>query len=86
MGLCVDKIDDGDLSVRGRRGDVNGFNVKIIEMSANLSILCLISRTTVTSLSALKDKRCKTHHLCVNPERKCFECLYLSLKSVRMWR
>lgn len=30
-----------------------------------LSILCLISRMTMTSLSALKDKRCKKH-LCVN--------------------
>ena len=31
------------------------------------SILCLIPRTTVTSLSAPKDTRCKTHPLCVNP-------------------
>ena len=31
------------------------------------AILGLISRTTVTSLSASKDKRCKTHHLRVNP-------------------
>ena len=31
------------------------------------TILCLIPRTTVTSLSAPKDTRCKTHPLCVNP-------------------
>ena len=31
-------------------------------------ILCLISRTTVTSLGASKDKRCKTHHLCVKTQ------------------
>ena len=29
-------------------------------------ILCLIMKTTVTSLSAPKDTRCKTHPLCVN--------------------
>ena len=31
------------------------------------TILCLILRTTVTSLSASKNTRCKTHPLCVNP-------------------
>ena len=30
-------------------------------------ILCLIPRTTVTSLSASKNTCCKTHPLCVNP-------------------
>ena len=30
------------------------------------SILCLTQRTTVTSLSAPNDTRCKTHPLCVN--------------------
>ena len=30
-------------------------------------LLCLIPRTTVMSLIALKDTRCKTHPLCVNP-------------------
>ena len=33
----------------------------------NRAILCLIPRTTVTSLSASKDTRCKTHPLSVNP-------------------
>ena len=32
-----------------------------------MPILCLIQRTTVTSLTAPKDTRCKTHLLCVNP-------------------
>ena len=32
-----------------------------------LPILCLIPRTTVTSLSTPKDTRCKPHPLCVNP-------------------
>ena len=31
------------------------------------AILCLIPRTTVTSLITPKDTRCKTHPLCVNP-------------------
>ena len=31
------------------------------------TILCLVRRTTVTSLSVPKDRRCKTHPLCVNP-------------------
>ena len=30
-------------------------------------ILCLIPRTTVTSLSEPKDTRCKTYPLCINP-------------------
>ena len=39
-----------------------------ISYMQNVSILCLIPRTTVTSLSAPKDTRCcKTHPLCVNP-------------------
>ena len=33
---------------------------------SGLTILCLIPRTTVTSLSAPKDTCCKTHPLCVN--------------------
>ena len=32
-----------------------------------LVLLCLISRTTVTSLTASKDKRCQTQHLCASP-------------------
>ena len=32
-----------------------------------VSILCLIMRTTVTSLRAPKDTRCKRHHPSVNP-------------------
>ena len=31
------------------------------------TILCLIPRTTVTSLSAPKNTHCKTHPVCVNP-------------------
>ena len=31
------------------------------------TILCLVPRMTVTSLSAPKDTRCKTHPVCVNP-------------------
>ena len=37
------------------------------EVQTSNSILCLISRTTVTSLSVPKDTRGKTHPLCVNP-------------------
>ena len=38
------------------------FNLHINSHSLSLSILCLIPRTTVTSLSTPKDTRCKTHH------------------------
>ena len=42
--------------------------IKILEMMASFwPMLCLIPRTTVTSLSAPKDTLCKTHPLCVNP-------------------
>ena len=34
--------------------------------SSEKCILCLIMRTTVTSLSTPNDTRCKTHPLCVN--------------------
>ena len=37
------------------------------EMEEEVCILCLILRTTVTSLSAFKDIRYKTHPLCINP-------------------
>ena len=37
------------------------------ERESSIHILCLIPRTTVTSLSAPKNTRCKMHPLCVNP-------------------
>ena len=40
---------------------------KILMWNTTLFTFCLIPRTTVTSLSAPRDKRCKTHPLCVHP-------------------
>ena len=38
-----------------------------IKLKYNPAILCPIPRTTVTSQSATKEIRCKTHPLSVNP-------------------
>ena len=48
-----------------------------------LSILCLIPRTTVTSLSTISDTRCKTHPLCVNPGIHSF---LNSSENTQVWR
>ena len=39
----------------------------VLEVIDTKSILCLTPRTSVTSLSASNDTRCKTYPLCVNP-------------------
>ena len=49
------------------RNKITLHSVCIVYGKAPHYILCLISRTTVTSLRASNDKRCKTHYLCVNP-------------------
>ena len=46
---------------------INGFVYHATDYQQHAAILCLISRTTVTPLSASKDKRGKTHPLCINP-------------------
>ena len=57
---------------------------------SSLSIVCLLSRTTLTSLSAPKDERCKTHPLCLK-HRILFECVRkhtqvtLALTDVFYW-
>ena len=38
----------------------------LLMVTLSLSTLCLIPRTTVTSLIAPKDTRCKTHPYCIN--------------------